>query len=144
MSTGGFDLQGENRAQGSCLLCPLSTLLTFEEDMSLDQVNSEKLQHLAQGMGKLESLWKVLVYGQRNGDAQVIKMIMGRPHRRLYHKTVSRPYDKTRGRQRGWGRRQREGGWEEGIGGGMRAKGHCMPVNSWVPQRRGRACMGAQ
>lgn len=51
--------------------------------MSLDQVNPERLHCLAQGRGKLQSLWKVLVYGQRNGDAQVIEMIMGRPHRRL-------------------------------------------------------------
>lgn len=72
--------------------------------MSLDQVDSEKLQLLAQGMGKLESLWKVLVYGQRDGDAQVIKMIMGRPHRRLDHKTLSRPYDETRCSGGGGGR----------------------------------------
>lgn len=81
--------------------------------MSLDQVNPERLHCLAQGRGKLQSLWKVLVYGQRNGDAQVIEMIMGDHTEDLcfYHKTVSRPYDKTAkgvGVEVGGGNRRRD------------------------------------
>lgn len=100
--------------------------------MSLDQVNPERLHCLAQGRGKLQSLWKVLVYGQRNGDAQVIEMIMGRTTQKTCV-FITRPCRDLMIRQRrGWGWR-----WEEGIGGGMRAKGHCRPATSGFLRKGG-------
>lgn len=66
--------------------------------MSLGQVALQDYKALAQGRGKLESLWKVLMHAQGNGDAQVTETVIGRPYRRLclYHKTVSRLCDKMR------------------------------------------------